>query len=285
MIEAVTELKRLRALVRSWKKQGLRVALVPTMGNLHEGHFTLVRQARRHADKVVASVFVNPTQFGPNEDFDRYPRTPQADVEGLTAAGCDLAWMPSVEQMYPLGVDMTTRICVPGTVAAVLEGASRPGHFDGVCTVVSRLFNQVTPDVALFGKKDYQQLAVIRQLVAELQFPLEIIGAEIVREDDGLARSSRNQYLDEAARAAAPQLHRVLREMRAACAAGLPRELVEQSAAAALADAGFVVDYAVVRQRDLAEPADDQPDDQPGERVALLAARIGNTRLIDNLEF
>lgn len=281
MIEAVTELKRLRALVRSWKKQGLRVALVPTMGNLHEGHFTLVRQARRHADKVVASVFVNPTQFGPNEDFDRYPRTPQADVEGLAAAGCDLAWMPSVEQMYPLGVDMTTRICVPGTVAAVLEGASRPGHFDGVCTVVSRLFNQVTPDVALFGKKDYQQLAVIRQLVAELQFPLEIIGAEIVREDDGLARSSRNQYLDEAARAAAPQLHRVLREMRAACAAGLPRELVEQSAAAALVDAGFVVDYAVVRQRDLAEPA----DDQPGERVALLAARIGNTRLIDNLEF
>ena len=281
MIETVTEIKRLRALVRSWKKEGKRVALVPTMGNLHEGHFTLVRQARRHADKVVASVFVNPTQFGPNEDFDRYPRTPQADVEGLAAAGCDLAWMPSVEQMYPLGVDMTTRISVPGTVTAVLEGASRPGHFDGVCTVVTRLFNQVTPDVALFGKKDYQQLAVIRQLVAELQFPLEVIGAEIVREDDGLARSSRNQYLSEAERAAAPQLHRVLREMRAACAAGLPRELVEQSAAAALGEAGFVVDYAVVRQRDLAEPV----DGQAGERVALLAARIGSTRLIDNLEF
>ncbi|KRG74654.1 pantoate--beta-alanine ligase [Stenotrophomonas ginsengisoli] len=281
MIETVTEIKRLRALVRSWKKEGKRVALVPTMGNLHEGHFTLVRQARRHADKVVASVFVNPTQFGPNEDFDRYPRTPQADVEGLAAAGCDLAWMPSVEQMYPLGVDMTTRISVPGTVTAVLEGASRPGHFDGVCTVVSRLFNQVTPDVALFGKKDYQQLAVIRQLVAELQFPLEVIGAEIVREDDGLARSSRNQYLGEAERAAAPQLHRVLREMRAACAAGLPRQLVEQSAAAALGEAGFVVDYAVVRQRDLAEPV----DGQAGERVALLAARIGSTRLIDNLEF
>ena len=281
MIEAVTEIKRLRALVRSWKKEGKRVALMPTMGNLHEGHFTLVRQARRHADKVVASVFVNPTQFGPNEDFDRYPRTPQADVEGLAAAGCDLAWMPSVAQMYPLGVEMTTRVSVPGTVAAVLEGASRPGHFDGVCTVVSRLFNQVTPDVAVFGKKDYQQLAVIRQLVAEMQFPLDIVGAEIVREDDGLARSSRNQYLDEAARAAAPQLYRVLREMRAACAAGLPRELVEQSASAALTDAGFVVDYAVVRQRDLAEPA----DDVPGERVALLAARIGSTRLIDNLEF
>ena len=281
MIETVTELPRLRALVRSWKKQGLRVALVPTMGNLHEGHFSLVRQARQHADKVVASVFVNPTQFGPNEDFERYPRTPQADIEGLDAAGCDVAWMPTVEQMYPLGVAMTTRMTVPGPVTAVLEGASRPGHFDGVCTVVSRLFNQVTPDVALFGKKDYQQLAVIRQLVAELQFPLQVIGAEIVRETDGLARSSRNQYLNEVERAAAPQLHRVLREMRAACAAGLPRQLVEQSAAEVLAEAGFAVDYAVVRQRDLSEPE----DGQSGERVALLAARIGSTRLIDNIEF
>lgn len=281
MIETVTEIKRLRALVRSWKKEGKRIALVPTMGNLHEGHYTLVRQARRHADKVVASVFVNPTQFGPNEDFDRYPRTPEADVAGLMDAGCDVVWMPSVAQMYPLGVELTTRVSVQGTVTAVLEGASRPGHFDGVCTVVSRLFNQVTPDVALFGKKDYQQLAVIRQLVAELQFPLEIIGVDIVREADGLARSSRNQYLDQDQRAVAPGLHRVLREMRAACAAGLPRELVEQSAAAALVQAGFMVDYAVVRQRDLAEP----DDGQAGERVALLAARIGSTRLIDNLEF
>ena len=281
MIETVTQLKRLRALVRSWKKAGLKVALVPTMGNLHEGHFSLVRQARRHADKVVASVFVNPTQFGPNEDFDRYPRTPEADAAGLEAAGCDLAWMPGVDEMYPLGLAHTTTVSVNGNVAAVLEGERRPGHFDGVCTVVSRLFNQVTPDVALFGKKDYQQLAVIRQLVDELQFPVDIIGAEIVREPDGLARSSRNQYLNETERAVAPQLHRVLREMRAACAAGLPRQLVEQSATQALAQAGFVVDYAVVRQRDLVEPV----DGQPGERVALLAARIGTTRLIDNIEF
>ena len=281
MIETVTQLKRLRALVRSWKKAGLKVALVPTMGNLHEGHFSLVRQARRHAEKVVASVFVNPPQFGPNEDFDRYPRTPEADAAGLEAAGCDLAWMPGVDEMYPLGLAHTTTVSVNGNVAAVLEGERRPGHFDGVCTVVSRLFNQVTPDVALFGKKDYQQLAVIRQLVDELQFPVDIIGAEIVREPDGLARSSRNQYLNETERAVAPQLHRVLREMRAACAAGLPRQLVEQSATQALAQAGFVVDYAVVRQRDLAEPV----DGQPGERVALLAARIGTTRLIDNIEF
>ena len=281
MIETVTQLKRLRALVRSWKKEGLRVALVPTMGNLHEGHFTLVRQARRHADKVVASVFVNPTQFGPNEDFDRYPRTPQADVTGLEAAGCDVAWMPDVEQMYPLGLDQVTTVSVNGEVAGVLEGERRPGHFDGVCTVVSRLFHQVGPDVALFGKKDYQQLAVIEQLVAELQFPLELVGVDIVREDDGLARSSRNQYLDEAERAAAPQLYRVLRQMRAACAAGLPHEMVQTSAAEALTEAGFVVDYAVVRRRDLgmAEDGIDQP------RVALLAARIGNTRLIDNIEF
>ena len=281
MIETVTQLKRLRALVRSWKKAGLKVALVPTMGNLHEGHFTLVRQARGHADKVVASVFVNPTQFGPNEDFDRYPRTPEADAAGLEAAGCDLAWMPSVEEMYPLGLERTTTVSVAGPVAGVLEGERRPGHFDGVCTVVSRLFNQVTPDVALFGKKDYQQLAVIRQLVAELQFPLDIVGVDIVREDDGLARSSRNQYLSAEQRAAAPQLYQVLRQMRAACAAGLPRDLVEQSAAAALADAGFEVDYAVVCSRDLSVP------EVPviGDSIALLAARTGSTRLIDNLEF
>ena len=282
MIETVTQLKRLRALVRSWKKAGLKVALVPTMGNLHEGHFTLVRQARRHADKVVASVFVNPTQFGPNEDYDRYPRTPEADAAGLEAAGCDVAWMPSVEEMYPLGLERTTTVSVNGPVAEVLEGERRPGHFDGVCTVVSRLFNQVTPEAALFGKKDYQQLAVIRQLVAELQFPLEIVGVDIVREDDGLARSSRNQYLGEQERETAPQLYRVLREMRAACAAGLPRELVEQSAAAALTDAGFNVDYAVVRNRDLSAPSDAV---LIGGSVALLAARIGTTRLIDNLEF
>ena len=195
-MQTVTRIEELRELVTSWRLARERIAFVPTMGNLHEGHYTLVRQARRHADKVVASVFVNPTQFGPNEDFDRYPRTPEADVAGLMDAGCDVAWMPSVAQMYPLGVELTTRVSVQGTVTAVLEGASRPGHFDGVCTVVSRLFNQVMPDVALFGKKDYQQLAVIRQLVAELQFPLEIIGVDIVREADGLAHSSGNQYLD-----------------------------------------------------------------------------------------
>ena len=165
------------------------------MGNLHGGTI-LVTLARQYADKVVASIFVNPTQFGPNEDFSRYPRTPEADVAGLEQVGCDAVWLPSVETMYPLGVDRTTRMHAPG-VSEVLEGASRPGHFDGVCTVVARLFLQVQPDVAVFGRKDYQQLAVIRQMVAELSFPIQIVGAEIVRDEDGLAKSSRNQYLSD----------------------------------------------------------------------------------------
>jgi len=192
MIETVTELSRLRAVVNGWKREGLRVALVPTMGNLHAGHYSLVTLARQYADRVVSSVFVNPTQFGPNEDFTRYPRTPEADTTGLEQAGCDVLWLPTVESMYPFGVALAASVNVPG-ISGLLEGAHRPGHFDGVCTVVSRLFNQVQPDVAAFGKKDYQQLAVIRQMVEDLAFPIQIVGGDIVREDDGLAMSSRNQ--------------------------------------------------------------------------------------------
>jgi len=153
MIETVTELSRLRAVVNGWKREGLRVALVPTMGNLHAGHYSLVTLARQYADRVVSSVFVNPTQFGPNEDFTRYPRTPEADTTGLEQAGCDVLWLPTVESMYPFGVELAASVNVPG-ISGLLEGAHRPGHFDGVCTVVSRLFNQVQPDVAAFGKKD-----------------------------------------------------------------------------------------------------------------------------------
>ncbi len=189
MIQTFNELGALREQIAQWKREGLRVALVPTMGNLHGGHHSLVTLARQYADKVVTSIFVNPTQFGPNEDFSRYPRTPEADVAGLEQAGCDAVWLPSVEAMYPLGVDKTTQMHAPG-VSEVLEGASRPGHFDGVCTVVARLFLQVQPDVAVFGRKDYQQLAVIRQMVAELSFPIQIVGAEIVRDEDGLASTS-----------------------------------------------------------------------------------------------
>lgn len=280
MIETITGLQVLRERVRGWKREGLRVGFVPTMGNLHAGHYSLVGLARRHADRVVSSVFVNPTQFGPNEDFTRYPRTPDADTAGLQAAGCDALWLPDVESMYPFGVELAARVHVPG-VSAVLEGACRPGHFDGVCTVVSRLFHQVLPDLAAFGRKDYQQLAVIRQLVADLHFPIEIIGGAIVREADGLAMSSRNQYLSTEERATAAVIHRTLLAMREGILAGSPRAEVEAEAAATLRDAGFVPDYAVVRRPDFSEPK----DGEGGARVALIAARLGRTRLIDNLEF
>ena len=279
MIDVVTELTALRGLVSGWKREGLRVALVPTMGNLHAGHFSLIELARRHADRVVASVFVNPTQFGPNEDFNRYPRTPEADSAGLAEAGCDAMWLPSVETMYPYGVHATVRVSVPG-VTETLEGAHRPGHFDGVATVVARLFNQMQPDVAVFGRKDYQQLAVIRYMVRDLAFPVEIIAAETRREADGLAMSSRNQYLSAEERPVAAEISRTLQWMREAVRGGAGRAEVEAQAASRLASAGFQVDYAVVRDRELGIFPEG-----PGARVALIAARLGRTRLIDNLEF
>ena len=280
MIETITELDALRARVNGWKRQGLRVGFVPTMGNLHAGHYSLVMLARQYADRVVSSVFVNPTQFGPNEDYTRYPRTPEADTTGLEGAGCDVLWLPTVESMYPFGIDLAARIRVPG-VSGVLEGAHRPGHFDGVCTVVARLFNQVQPDVAAFGKKDYQQLAVIQQMVRDLAFPIQILGGSIVRESDGLAMSSRNQYLGEAERPVASRIRQVLLQMRDGMAAGKPRAEVEANAGAQLRNSGYVVDYAAVRRPDLSEPA----EAEQGDKVALIAARLGKTRLIDNLEF
>ncbi len=280
MIETITELDALRARVRGWKREGLRVGFVPTMGNLHAGHYSLVMLARQHADRVVSSVFVNPTQFGPNEDYTRYPRTVDADIGGLDGAGCDALWLPTVESMYPFGVELAAKVNVPG-VSSVLEGAHRPGHFDGVCTVVSRLFNQVLPDVAAFGKKDYQQLAVIRQMVADLAFPVEILAGDIVREVDGLAMSSRNQYLSAEERPVAAEIRRTLLAMREGIAAGRARAEVEAAASRQLDAAGYVVDYTVVRRPDLSEPA----DEETGPRVALIAAKLGRTRLIDNLEF
>lgn len=280
MIETITELDALRARVRGWKREGLRVGFVPTMGNLHAGHYSLVQLTRRHADRVVSSVFVNPTQFGPNEDYTRYPRTVDADVGGLDAAGCDVLWLPTVESMYPFGVELAAKVSVPG-VSAVLEGAHRPGHFDGVCTVVGRLFNQVQPDVAAFGKKDYQQLAVIRQMVADLAFPIEILAGDIVREPDGLAMSSRNQYLGAEERPRAAEIRKTLDDMRAGIAAGRLRAEVEAAATRRLQAAGYVVDYTAVRRVNLSEPT----EGEDGARVALIAARLGRTRLIDNLEF
>lgn len=280
MIRIVEELEALRAQVAQWKREGLRVGFVPTMGNLHAGHFSLVELARAHADRVVASVFVNPTQFGPNEDFARYPRTPEQDAQGLDGAGCDLLWRPSVETMYPFGPGNAVRMRVPG-ITDVLDGAHRPGHFDGVVTVVSRLFNQVQPDAAAFGRKDYQQLAVIRYFVRDLAFPVELLAGETRREPDGLAMSSRNQYLDAAERALAPEIHRTLRAMREAVRGGVEPAQAEADAGARLRGCGFDVDYAVVRRRDLSEVG----EDPSGALVALVAARLGRTRLIDNLEF
>ena len=280
MIEVVSALAALRERVGGWKREGLGVGFVPTMGNLHAGHHSLVRLARTQSDRVVASVFVNPTQFAPDEDFARYPRTPDADAAGLQAAGCDLLWMPSVATMYPLGVDATVQVHVPG-VTSTLEGAHRPGHFDGVATVVARLFHQVQPDVAAFGRKDYQQLAVIRHMVRDLAFPLRILAGDTLREPDGLAMSSRNQYLTPAQRSVAPAMHRSLQAVRDAMRGGTGRVQAEAEAVAALSVAGFAVDYVAVRRPDLSEPG----EGEGGAKVVLAAARLGATRLIDNLEF
>lgn len=281
-MRSVATLCELRKCVTMWKQAGLRVGLVPTMGNLHAGHFSLIALARQHCDRVVASSFVNPTQFGPGEDFERYPRTPDADSAGLDDAGCDLLWLPTLDAMYPFGAEKAVHMRVPG-ITDVLDGAHRPGHFDGVATVVSRLFNQVQPDVAVFGRKDYQQLAVIRYLVTDLAFPVDIVPAPIVREADGLAMSSRNQYLSVEHRASAPAIRRVLLAMHDDMQGGQASEAVEADAAKALAAAGFEVDYAVVRRPDLATPT--MGESITGNAVALVAARIGGTRLIDNLEF
>jgi pantoate--beta-alanine ligase len=280
MIPVVADLASLRQTVSDWRRAGLRIGFVPTMGNLHAGHYSLVELARRHADRIVASIFVNPTQFGPGEDFNRYPRTPDADAAGLAAAGCDLLWMPSVATMYPHGPEATVRVSVPA-VTETLEGEHRPGHFDGVATVVARLFNQVLPDVAAFGRKDYQQLAVIRYLVQDLAFPVDIVAGDTLREADGLAMSSRNQYLSASERPVAAMIHRTLQDMRSQIRAGGQRASVEANASKALAGHGFSVDYAVIRRPDLGEPG----AGAKGALVALVAARLGRTRLIDNLEF
>lgn len=256
-----------------------RIAFVPTMGNLHEGHLTLVRHAREQADHVVVSIFVNPLQFGPDEDLATYPRTLERDVEQLTAVGADVLFVPGVEVIYPKPQSEQTRVQVP-IISDMLCGATRPGHFDGVATVVCKLFNLVRPDVALFGQKDYQQLMVIRRMVEDLALPVQVIGVPTIREADGLAMSSRNGYLDAEQRRQAPALYRILSDMAAQLLAGQsPAKLVEAGAQAINA-AGLNMDYlAIRRQSDLAEPL-------PGDEalVILVAAWLGETRLIDNIE-
>ncbi|MBW8369074.1 MAG: pantoate--beta-alanine ligase [Arenimonas sp.] len=275
-----TTLAALRAQLRQWRREGSSVGFVPTMGNLHAGHHELVKLARRHADRVVASIFVNPTQFGPNEDYARYPRTPDSDIQGLAETGCDALFLPTVEQMYPFGTMGCVQMHVPG-ITDILCGAHRPGHFNGVAQVVARLFNMVQPDLAVFGRKDYQQLQVIRYMTREMSFPVEIIPAPTLREADGLAMSSRNQYLDADQRQTAVRIHQALQFMRDAARQGLPIAGIEDEAVSRLEAAGFTVDYAQVRRGDLTRAKSPNETDL----VALIAARLGKTRLIDNLEF
>ncbi|MCK9529967.1 MAG: pantoate--beta-alanine ligase [Gammaproteobacteria bacterium] len=278
-MHTVNTVAGVRERVRAWRAAGEPVALVPTMGNLHAGHIALVARARALAARVVVSVFVNPLQFGPNEDLAAYPRTPDQDAEKLREAGADLLFMPSVDEMYPHGNAGVTQVEVPG-LSDILCGASRPGHFRGVATVVSKLFNIVQPDVAVFGEKDYQQLAVIRRLVEDLCFPIRIEGVPTARESDGLARSSRNCYLSAEARARAPGLYRALVEIAEAIRAGRRDfSALEQQAAHALAQQGFHPDYVSIRRAaDLTEPGDADTS-----LAVLAAARLGTTRLIDNL--
>jgi len=268
----------LREIVAGWRRDGARVGFVPTMGNLHHGHYSLVDAAHARADRVVASVFVNPTQFGPREDFASYPRTLAEDAAGLAAHGCDLLFAPTVAEIYPYGpVDMV-RIEVP-IVTATLEGEFRPGHFAGVATVVTKLFNLVQPDLAVFGQKDYQQLLVIRRMVRDLALPIEIVSAPTLRESNGLAMSSRNQYLTTPEREHAGLIYRTLRDMASALQNGAGIDQIENDARGALERDGFLVDYIVLRR------ADDLGTPAPGQRtglIALAAAKLGRARLIDN---
>jgi pantoate--beta-alanine ligase len=278
-MDTVTGVDDLRAQVRAWRRAGERVGFVPTMGNLHNGHFSLCEIARSRADRVVASVFVNPTQFGPREDFASYPRTLEQDQAGLAACGCDLLFAPHVDAIYPFGPKDGVRIEVPG-ISDVLEGALRPGHFSGVATVVTKLFNLVQPDVAVFGQKDYQQLLVIQRLTRDLRLPIEIIPAPTLREANGLAMSSRNQYLTAEERERAGVIYRTLCGMRDALLAGQPHPAIQIDARKALEQAGLQPDYAVLRR------ATDMTEPEGNERVgllALVAAKFGRARLIDNL--
>ncbi len=276
-MQIIRDRATLRTAVAALREAGGAVALVPTMGALHAGHIALVEEARRRARHVVASIFVNPTQFGPNEDLAAYPRREATDAAMLDAAGCDILWAPAVAEMYPAG--FATTISVRG-VSDGLDGAARPGHFDGVATVVTKLLCQTGPDVALFGEKDYQQLAVIRRLVADLDLPVEIVGVPTRRDDDGLALSSRNAYLDAAQRGAARALPRALGEAAAAIGRGEPVAAALALAHRRLGDAGFgPIDYVALCDADTLMPI----DRLDGPARLLAAARLGTTRLIDNL--
>lgn len=278
-MELVSTRDEIREFCEGWRHHGEHVALVPTMGNLHSGHLSLVELAREHAERVVVTVFVNPTQFGAGEDFDDYPRTIKRDTQRLRKCDADVLFAPDVDTVYPFGIDQATVISVPGLTRNFC-GASRPGHFDGVTTVVARLFALVQPDVAVFGQKDYQQQLVIRHMTEDLSLPIRIITAPTIREQDGLAMSSRNQYLSEAERAAAPGLHAALEWIGSELQTGKRNyDDLENAALERLRAAGFVPDYVAIRRAENLEP----PDRDCDEIVVLGAAHLGKARLIDNI--
>lgn len=270
--------------LRAWRQDpslaSQRVAFVPTMGNLHEGHLALMRLAQKHAPVVIASIFVNPMQFGAGEDYERYPRTLAEDCEKLSQCNVTAVFTPTVDMIYPEGVDQHTRIHVPG-LSNILCGAHRPGHFDGVATIVTKLLNLVQPNIAVFGEKDYQQLVIIRKMISDLALPVDIVGAPICREPDGLAMSSRNQYLSPEERAIAPKLYQTLKQVVEKSATTRDWQQLSTWARETLTAYGFAVDYVEIRrQGDLAQPT---PDDKA--LVVLAAAKLGQTRLIDNISF
>ncbi len=278
-MQQIIHMAALRQAIAINKRSGHRIVFVPTMGNLHAGHVRLVEEARKHGDFVVCSIFVNPLQFGPTEDLDAYPRTLEADIEKLEAAHCDLLFTPSVAEIYPQGLAAQTIVSVPG-ISRRHCGNSRPGHFDGVATVVNKLFNMVQPDVALFGLKDYQQLQVIRHMVADLCMPIELVGVPTQRESSGLALSSRNGYLSAEEKARAPVLYQCLLEAGQALKQRADIASVEAAATRKLTELGFVPDYFSVCHADTLEPAQAQD-----RRLVILAATwLGKTRLIDNLQ-
>jgi pantoate--beta-alanine ligase len=278
-METVRTIAEMRAHVRRWRSAGERVALTPTMGALHDGHLTLVALGKRHAERVIATIFVNPTQFGPNEDLAAYPRGEQRDAQMLAGAGCDLLFAPGVEEMYPPG--FSTKVRVEG-LTGVLCGPVRPGHFDGVAQVVCKLLNQAQADVAIFGEKDWQQLAVIKRMARDLDIPTEILGAPTEREADGLAMSSRNRYLDAAQRKVAGELNKVIFAAADRIARGAHAAPEMAAAAAALLAAGFAsVDYVECRTAELLLPVETFDPAVPARVFA--AARLGKARLIDNV--
>jgi pantoate--beta-alanine ligase len=269
----------LRTVVDRARSENKKVALVATMGNLHEGHIALIDVAKQNADFVVATIFVNPLQFGPTEDLANYPRTPVADQDKLKGAGCDLLFLPSVTEMYPDGFEVQAIVSVP-KVSQGLCGAARPGHFDGMATIVNKMFNIVQPDVAVFGEKDYQQLAVIRSMVRNLNIPIKILGAPTVRASDGLALSSRNGYLNDQERAAAPILYQCLKEVALSLQNGyLNVEQLLDENRKRITSSGFQLEYLEIRNaQDLSVTSETH-----GHLVVLVAARLGKTRLIDNV--